>query len=81
MSKFKKAIVIKKEIDKLNDKIDMKIIKGLSYREESRRHKFLVRQHAVLYRSSWPSFGTTSVRPRKSSFLTRSMRVVSTFLF
>lgn len=29
------------ELQKLNDIIDMKIIKGLSYEKEARRHKFL----------------------------------------
>jgi hypothetical protein len=29
------------ELSRLNRLIDLKIIKGLSYREEARRHKFL----------------------------------------
>ncbi len=31
-----------KELESLNELIDMKIIKGLSYRNEARRHKFLL---------------------------------------
>jgi hypothetical protein len=30
------------EIENLNEVIDMKIIKGISYRNEARRHKFLL---------------------------------------
>lgn len=35
---------LKKEINTLNAVIDMKIIRGLSYKNESRRHKFLSKQ-------------------------------------
>ncbi len=31
-----------KEIESLNQLIDMKIIKGLSYKKEAKRHKFLL---------------------------------------
>ncbi len=41
MSKQTLARTIRKEIKDINWRIDMKIIKGLSYREESRRHKIL----------------------------------------
>lgn len=34
--------VIVEEIERLNKEIDLKIIKGLSYAEESRRHKTLL---------------------------------------
>jgi hypothetical protein len=44
MSKIKLAHNIKKEIKKLNNAIDLKIIKGLPYRAEARRHKFLISQ-------------------------------------
>lgn len=35
---------LKKEINNLNAVIDMRIIRGLSYKQEARRHKFLKRQ-------------------------------------
>jgi hypothetical protein len=34
--------VIVMELERLNKEIDLKIIKGLSYAEESRRHKMLL---------------------------------------
>lgn len=39
---FKKAI--ERELNKLNEEIDNKIVKGLSYVKESRRHKVLLKQ-------------------------------------
>ncbi len=35
---------LKKEINNLNAVIDMRIIRGMPYRTEARRHKFLKRQ-------------------------------------
>jgi len=35
---------IRKELRKLNDKIDSKIVKGESYERESRKHRDLVKQ-------------------------------------
>lgn len=42
MSQKEYRIVLKKEIEKLNRKIDEKILWGLSYKEESKRHKQLI---------------------------------------
>ena len=39
---FRKTI--ESELKKLNDKIDLKIIKGLKYDKEAQHHKFLLRQ-------------------------------------
>lgn len=39
---FKKAI--ERELQRLNEEIDKKIVKGLSYMNESKRHKALLRQ-------------------------------------
>lgn len=78
MSNFKKASVIKKEIEKINDIIDMKIIKGVPYKTEARRHKFLISQRAALSRSSWPSM---SRRKSSVSFFKKSFRFASAFLF
>jgi len=52
MSKHKLIREIRREIRLLNWAIDSKIIKGLSYREESRRHKFLLMQLNHLKRST-----------------------------
>ncbi len=48
---------IERELSKLNAEIDIKIIKGLPYKNEARRHKFLSRQLRDLqgYTSSWLS--------------------------
>ena len=42
MSKQNMERVLRGELENINDKIDAKIIKGLSYVQESRRHKFIV---------------------------------------
>ncbi len=44
MSKNTMIKTIRREIDDLNWKIDMKIIKGMSYRQDARRHKILLMQ-------------------------------------
>jgi hypothetical protein len=41
MSKNQTIKTIYKELDLLNDVIDMKIIKGLPYSKESRQHRYL----------------------------------------
>jgi hypothetical protein len=52
MSTYKLHKVIRKELESLNDKIDEKILKGMSYVREARRHKFLLSQLYGLRRSS-----------------------------
>ena len=47
MSKQKLERVIRREIQTLNETIDWKIVKGLPYQQEARRHKFLLRQLAT----------------------------------
>ena len=42
MSKQKLITTIHTELEKINEMIDLKIIQGLEYKKESRRHKFLV---------------------------------------
>lgn len=44
MSKNQAIKNIRYEIDRLNQEIDLKIIKGVSYGREARRHKFLISQ-------------------------------------
>lgn len=47
MSKQKLERVIRREIQNLNETIDWKIVKGLSYKSEASRHKFLLQRLAV----------------------------------
>jgi hypothetical protein len=48
---------LKKEINSLNAVIDMRIIRGLSYKAEARRHKFLLRQlQSLSWKSSFNQF-------------------------
>jgi hypothetical protein len=42
MSKQNLERVLRKELELLNDEIDRKIIRGLSYAKEARRHKFIL---------------------------------------
>ncbi|MEK7136408.1 MAG: hypothetical protein AAB821_02350 [Patescibacteria group bacterium] len=44
MTQYQYAKSIKSEVDDLNRIIDQKIIRGLSYRRESLRHKKLIRE-------------------------------------
>ncbi len=66
MSTYKKLVTIKKEIARLNDIIDRKILRGVSYREEARRHKFLISERRAL---------------TQASFFSKTFNLVSTFLF
>ncbi len=42
MSKQKLEKTVRRELNVLNERIDLKIIKGLPYKSEARRHKFLL---------------------------------------
>ena len=42
MSKYNLERALRKELEVVNDIIDQRIIKGLSYARESRRHKFIL---------------------------------------
>lgn len=56
MSKNNLIINIRIELQKLNHVIDMKIIKGVPYQSEAKRHKFLLARLADLTNSpkiSW----------------------------
>lgn len=44
MSKHQIVRELRREISKLNRVIDLAIIRGVPYRDEARRHKFLVAQ-------------------------------------
>ncbi len=70
MSKQNLEKTLRRELEALNDIIDRKIIKGLSYAHEARRHKFLRSSIANLKRST----------RLQSGWFARSFSSVSTFL-
>ena len=57
--------IIEREIQRLNDKIDSKIVSGIGYSDDARRHKMLRRLAAS--------------NGRKRSFWGRAMQFVSIF--
>lgn len=71
MSKQNLEKALRRELEVLNDVIDRKIIKGLSYVREARRHKFLLSSIASLRRAS----------RIQSGWFSKSFGLVSTFLF
>ena len=66
MSKYNLERTILKELDVLNNTIDQKIIKGLSYSREARRHKFLLVSLADLRRET-----------QRFNWLARSFNLIS----
>lgn len=70
MSKIVLEKNIRTELKRLNDIIDIKIIRGLPYRREALRHRFLLYRLGDLHRL--PKF--------HSNWLQRSVNVVATFL-
>ncbi|MDQ3014884.1 MAG: hypothetical protein M3Q73_03400 [bacterium] len=66
MSKHQLKKEVQHEIVRMNKVIDKKILKGLPYTREARHHKILLARLSILNRSTW---------------LARSMRVVSSFMF
>jgi hypothetical protein len=50
MSKQNLEKVLRKELEIINDQIDEKIIKGLSYVREAKRHKFILSSLADIRR-------------------------------
>ena len=76
-----KAIQI--ELEELNKKIDLKVIKGRSYKKESKRHKFLISQLTYLMQLDDAARLAKSIRPvmPKINWLTRTARTVSAFIF
>jgi hypothetical protein len=51
MSRYELIRQIQMEIERLNAEIDVKIIRGVSYRGEARRHKFLKARLSELVRA------------------------------
>ncbi|MDR3558560.1 MAG: hypothetical protein P4L61_03445 [Candidatus Pacebacteria bacterium] len=68
MSSYKTFKVIKSELAKLNHRIDLKIIQGVPYYNEARRHKFLRAQ-------------LQDLSLRKSPWLRSTLRFASLFMF
>lgn len=67
MSKQNLEKVLIRELEVLNDEIDKKIIRGLSYTKEAKRHKFILNRLSDIRRaqtgSGWfsRSFSTFSI--------------------
>jgi hypothetical protein len=57
------------EIQALNQEIDMKIIRGYPYRQESKRHKFLTAQLNSL------------AREQQRTWFQKASQVIATFMF
>ncbi len=53
MTKQQTITTINKEINKINTEIDLKIIQGLAYRAEARRHKMLLLKLRRDARPTW----------------------------
>ena len=66
MSKQNLEKVLRQELEVLNDVIDHKIIKGLSYSREAKRHKFILSSLANIRRNKI-----------SSHWMVRSMRFAS----
>ncbi len=70
MSKITLEKTIREELKKLNDIIDMKILKGLPYKREALRHRFLLYRLSDLHRLS----------RFHSTWMQRSFNRVATFI-
>jgi hypothetical protein len=68
MSKHQAIKMIRLEIERLNQEIDLRIIKGVSYAREAKRHRFLQSQLQRL-------------APRREHWLGRSLSFMSAFMF
>lgn len=78
--------VIQIELEELNKKIDLKIIKGRSYKKEAKRHKFLLSQLTYLKHlaevARFAEFSRFNHRKGVvSNWMMRTARMVSTFVF
>ncbi len=80
MSRTRLIQEIEREIERLNNKIDLKIIKGRPYFQEARRHKFLVTQIENLTRIEAPVAIETIIKTKRSWF-EKAGSLVAMFLF
>jgi hypothetical protein len=69
MSKQKLITTIHTELEKINEQIDLKIIQGLEYKRESRRHKFLVSHLTQAIRGDIKKSWTHRLSHMMASFL------------
>lgn len=69
MSKQKLITTIHTELEKINEQIDLKIIQGLEYKKEARRHKFLVSHLTQVIRGKVQRSWTSRVSHMMASFL------------
>ncbi len=53
MSKYNLEKALRRELSVLNEVIDRKIIRGLSYTKEAKRHKYVLKSLASLRNSGW----------------------------
>ena len=70
MSKFILEKKIQTELKKINDVIDLKIVRGIPYRREALRHRFLLNRLVDLHH----------VSRFHSNWFQRTVNVVATFL-
>lgn len=80
MSRTRLIQEIEKEIERLNMRIDLKIIKGRPYFKEARRHKFLFTQLSNLTRIEAPVAIKTIINSKRNWF-ERAGSFVTMFLF
>lgn len=69
MSKQKLITTIHTELEKINEQIDLKIIQGLEYKREAKRHKFLVSHLTQVIRGEVKKTWLTRVSHMMASFL------------
>lgn len=69
MSKQKLITTIHTELEKINEQIDLKIIQGLEYKRESKRHKFLVSHLTQVIRGDIKKSWTQRLSHMTASFL------------
>lgn len=69
MNTYRMRKMVRSEIENLNRRIDEKIVRGLSYAREARRHKFLISKLYDLKRNSG------------ANWFDRSFGFVSTLMF
>jgi len=70
MSKLTLEKTIREELHKLNDIIDVKILKGLPYKREALRHRFLLSRLSDMHR----------LKKFNSNWLKRAINVMATFV-
>ncbi len=70
MSKITLEKTIREELHKLNNIIDVKILKGLSYKREALRHRFLLSRLSDMHH----------LKKFNSNWLKRAMNIMATFV-